>query len=151
MLNANFIQLLVGLILIYVAVEDMLRFKISNESVVVLALLFVVFSIVTGAPWPPLWHLLFGVVMFAVILAVYSFRLIGGGDAKLLAVAFLWIGAQNAAFFCLLLSLAAAVYIVVQRLFHILPGKTTATGFMIPYGPSIAVAWIATMALKPYS
>ena len=152
MLNANFIQLLVGMVLIYVAIEDMLRFKIANESVMVLALLFLVFSLVSGALWPPLWHLLFGAVMFAFVVAVYSFGVIGGGDAKLLAIAFLWIGAQNASFFCILLTLSAGVYLVLQRLFHILPGKTNAAGqFMMPYGPSIAVAWIATMAIRPYS
>ena len=152
MLNANFIQLLVGMVLIYIAVEDMLRFKIANGSIIVLALLFLVFSLVTGALWPPLWHLLFGAVMFAFVVAAYSYGVMGGGDAKLLAVAFLWIGAQNATLFCLLLSVAAGVYLVLQRLFHFLPGKTNATGrFMIPYGPCIAAAWITTMALTPYS
>ena len=152
MLNANLIQLLVGMVLIYVAIEDMLRFKIANESIIVLALLFLVFSIVSGALWPPLWHLLFGAIMFAFIVAAYSYGVIGGGDAKLLAVAFLWIGAQNATLFCLLLSVAAGVYLVLQRLFHILPCKTNAKGqFMIAYGPCIAVAWIVTMTIKPYS
>jgi prepilin peptidase CpaA len=110
-----------------------------------------VFSFVSGALWPPLWHLLFGAVMFALVIALYSFGLFGGGDAKLLSVAFLWTGAQNASLFCLLLSLAAIIYFVLVRLFHILPGKTTATGFMIPYGPCIAAAWITTMVIKPYS
>ena len=151
MLNANFIQLLVGMVLIYTAIEDMLRFKIANESIIVLTLLFLVFSFVSGALWPPLWHLLFGAVMFALVIALYSFGLFGGGDAKLLSVAFLWTGAQNASLFCLLLSLAAIIYFVLVRLFHILPGKTTATGFMIPYGPCIAAAWITTMVIKPYS
>jgi prepilin peptidase CpaA len=151
MLNANFIQLLVGMVLIYIAIEDMLRFKIANESIFVLTLLFLVFSLVSGALWPPLWHLLFGAVMFALVLTLYSFGVFGGGDAKLLSVAFLWIGAQNAALFCLLLSLAAIIYFVLVRLFHILPGKITATGFMIPYGPCIAAAWITTMVINPYS
>jgi prepilin peptidase CpaA len=152
MLSANFIQLLVGMVLIFVAIEDMLRFKIANESIIVLALLFLVFSLVSGALWPPLWHLMFGAIMFAVVLAAYSYGVVGGGDAKLLAVAFLWMGAQNATLFCLLLSGAAGVYLVLQRLFHILPGKTNAAGrFMIPYGPCIAAAWITTMVLKPYS
>ena len=151
MMNANFIQLLVGMVLIYIAIEDMLRFKIANESVIVLTLLFLVFSLVSGALWPPLWHLLFGAVMFALVLALYSLGLFGGGDAKLLSVAFLWIGAQNASLFCVLLSLAAGVYLVLQRL-CILPGKTNAKGrLMISYGPCIAAAWITTAAIRPYS
>lgn len=151
MITAHFIQLLVGLVLIYIAIEDMLRFKIANESILVLMLLFLVYSLVGGALWPPLWHLLFGAVMFALVLALYSFGLFGGGDAKLLSVAFLWIGMQNATLFCLLLSLAAGAYLVLQRLFYILPGKTNAKGrSMISYGPCIAAAWITTMAIKPY-
>jgi prepilin peptidase CpaA len=150
MITAHFIQLLVGMVLIYIAIEDMRRFKIANESIIVLMLLFLVYSLVSGALWPPLWHLLFGAVMFALVLALYSCGIFGGGDAKLLSVAFLWIGAQNATLFCLLLSLAAGAYLVLQRL-YILPGKTNAKGrLMIPYGPCIAAAWITTMAIKPY-
>jgi prepilin peptidase CpaA len=149
MQNSQFIQYVIAMVLIYVAIEDILKFKIRNESVVILIVLFVIAAMAPGALWPAFWHVVFGLVMFAVMLAIYALGVIGGGDAKLLTVAFLWMGWENTSLFCILLALAAATYYMLHRFGHILPGKPGANGkTMIPYGPCIAAAWIGTMALQ---
>lgn len=149
MQTSQLIQFVIGMVLIYIAIEDMLKFKIRNESIVVLIVLFLIAALASGALWPALWHVLFGLVMFAVVLAIYAFRVIGGGDAKLLSVAFLWMGWENTSLFCILLGLAAAIYYILHRFGHILPGKPGPNGkTLIPYGPCIASAWIGTMALQ---
>jgi Flp pilus assembly protein protease CpaA len=87
--------------------------------------------------------------MFAFMIATYALGAMGGGDAKLLSVAFLWIGSANASLFCLLLAIASAAYYVLHRFGRILPGKPGPRGkTLIPYGPCIAAAWIATMILR---
>jgi prepilin peptidase CpaA len=147
--HSQLIQLLTAVVLIYIALEDVLKFKIKNQSVVTLLVLFFVAATVQGALWPTVWHVVFGLIMFAVLLATYALGWLGGGDAKLLSVAFLWMGWENTSLFCLFLALATAIYYIFHRFGHILPGKPGPNGrTMIPYGPCIATAWIATMVLR---
>ena len=148
MQNDQFIQLVAGMVLIYIGIEDILKFKIKNESVLALLVLFFIAALLHGALWPTVYHVVFGLVMFAVLFAIYALGWLGGGDAKLLAVAFLWVGPENASLFAVLLPLAAAAYYLLHRFAHLLPARPGPNGrTMIPYGPCIAAAWIGTMVL----
>ena len=149
MQNGQFVEIAAGMVLIYIGIEDMLKFKIKNESIFVLLILYFFAALFTGAPAAIVSHVAFGLIMFAILLGIYALGWLGGGDAKLLSVAFLWLGFENAPLFAILLALAAGAYSVLLQFGYLLPGKPGLKGrTLIPYGPCIAAAWIGTMALR---
>src|SRR5499427_7274151 len=101
--------------LFYVAVADLKEFKIRNELILVLVGLFVVHASLSGRWVSAHWNLVFAVLMFCVMLYFYSQNLMGGGDVKILTVAFLWIGFGCALPFAVLLAVFAAVHVVAAK------------------------------------
>jgi prepilin peptidase CpaA len=74
----------------------------------------------------------------------------GGGDVKILTVAFLSLGLERSSAFALFLSAFAFLYALGARA-DLLPSRPAGTGKKVPYGPSIAAAWLATLALAGWS
>ena len=75
-----------------------------------LAGLFVLYAVLTSR-WTDLrWDLAFAAFMFVVMLVIYVLGWMGGGDVKLLAVAFLWTGLSGALPFAFLLALFSFVH-----------------------------------------
>jgi Flp pilus assembly protein protease CpaA len=91
-------------------------------------------------------HGAFAAVLFVILALMYHFGTMGGGDLKLLTVAFLWLGFEHAFLFCILLCLASLVYVVVAK-FGWVPSRKIGGRTSVPFGPSISVAWITTMLL----
>lgn len=75
------------------AISDLRAYRIPNALVIAVALLFILAAPLAGMP-PQivLWHLLAGALLFALGYGLFSAGLIGGGDAKLVAAAALWVG-----------------------------------------------------------
>lgn len=72
---------------------DVMTMRIPNRLIVALATLFVPFAVVTGMPfWLMGLHAGTGAVLLLVGFGLFSLGWIGGGDAKLLAAAGLWLG-----------------------------------------------------------
>ena len=61
------------------------------------------------------WNIAFAALMFVVMLAVYSFGWMGGGDVKILAVAFLWTGVSGALPFAVLLGLLCSAHALAAK------------------------------------
>ncbi len=80
-------------LLIYAAISDFRTMRIPNWLTGLMFLSFFPVAFIAGMPWDIMgWHLAaFGVVL-AVCFGLFAFGLIGGGDAKMLAAAALWIG-----------------------------------------------------------
>ena len=75
------------------AISDLRAYCIPNRLVLAVAFIFVIAAPAAGMPLQiVLWHLLAGVVLFALGYGLFSAGLIGGGDAKLIAAAALWVG-----------------------------------------------------------
>ena len=132
------------LTLLHVVVEDLRRFRISNRSVLILLGLFALWSLLQWNGQAFLGHVLFGAVMFGLLLLMYRFRMMGGGDVKLLGVAFLWLGAQASAVFTVAMAASTLLYVITAKL-GLLPARPSDKGYRIPFGPSIATAWIITV------
>jgi prepilin peptidase CpaA len=77
---------------------------------------------------------------------VYAVNKMGGGDIKLLAVAFLWTGPWAVLPFALLLLVFIGVHYLAARLGWAAAEKSPA-GLRIPLAPSVAGALIGTFAL----
>jgi prepilin peptidase CpaA len=145
---ATVISVLAAAVLFYTAWSDLRHFKIRNDVIVVLLLLYVAHTLVSGR-WTSLpWNLGFAAIMLAALIYCYSQKLVGGGDVKLLTVALLWTGLDCALPFAVLLAVFAMI--------HTLAAKLGWAGTQhlkddarkrIPFAPSIAAALIAVFAL----
>ena len=124
-------------ILFWIAATDLRSFKIPNNIILVLVALFALYMLVSGR-WVELhWHLGFAAVMFVVLLFCYAQNWMGGGDVKLLTVAYLWTGAHCALGFSLILLAITLLLTLLAKLGWVqaqrVNGRTK-----IAFGPAIA-------------
>jgi prepilin peptidase CpaA len=133
--------------LVYVAFTDLKQFKIRNELILVLACLFLVHAILSGR-WTQLqWNIGFAALMFIIMLYSYSRNWMGGGDLKLLVVAFLWTGPFDALPFAVLLAAFAGVHGALVKLNWAAAQRVNGK-LRIPFAPSIAGAFIVLLVLS---
>lgn len=72
---------------------DLFTMTIPNKISLVLVAVFLVCAPLTGMPWEQFFtHIGLGFFVLVIGIAMFAFGLLGGGDAKLLAAAALWIG-----------------------------------------------------------
>ena len=132
--------------LLYVALTDLKEYKIRNDLVVVLAALYFLHALLSGR-WTTLhWNVGFALVMFAVMLYFYAQKLMGGGDLKILTVAFLWIGLSCAIWFALLLLIFAGVHTILAKLRWV-DAQEVEGRKRIAFAPSVAAALIGTFLI----
>jgi prepilin peptidase CpaA len=142
-LAANLVQVVTAATLFYVALTDLREFKIRNELIVVLAGLYVLWAVLSGRWTSMHWNVGLAALMFLLTFYFYAQGLMGGGDVKMLAVAFLWVGLQCALIFALLLVVFILIHLGAVKL-----GWTrvqqVGSRKRIPFAPSIASALIVT-------
>ena len=131
-------------VLIYVIGDDLRRYRIRNDVILLLLVLFGLLCLVKFEWYFVKTHLAFGAVAFVGLLAVWALGLTGGGDAKLLAVALLWLGHSQALAFSVIMLVFTLLYYVGVKA-KIAPHRLVNGKTVIPYGPSIASAWILTV------
>lgn len=141
------------LALLVAGLSDLVRYEIPNT--VCLAL---VAGFALVAPSLPLaavaWHVACGIAILAATAVFFAFRLIGGGDAKLLAATALWVGWHYLTTFILVTAIAGGVLgLVLLALRRFAPepppgrwyGRLLARGEGVPYGMAIAVSGLALL------
>jgi prepilin peptidase CpaA len=142
------ILVIAGAILLRAAWTDLQEFKIRNELILTLAGLFVPYALLAGY-WADLrWDIAFAVLMFAILLAFYGLGWMGGGDVKILAVAFLWAGLPYALPFALLLAVFSLVHGLAAKFGWAKSQRTDSGRMRIPFAPSVAGALICTFILR---
>jgi prepilin peptidase CpaA len=140
------VLILTAALLFFVAFTDLKQFKIRNEPVVALAGLFFLYAFLSGR-WVILyWNLGFAAALFLIMLLFYSKNMMGGGDLKLLTVAFLWVGPFCALPFALFLLFFACIHIAAVK-FKLLEAQVRNEKNWIPFAPSIAGALIGVFIL----
>jgi prepilin peptidase CpaA len=145
---ANSVLVITAAILFHAALTDLKRYQIRNELIVVLAWLFFLHAFLSGR-WPGIvWNIGLALLIFAVMLYFYSQNLLGGGDVKLLTVAFLWAGVDCALPFAILLSLFATVHVIAGKLgWVVLQRVGEDKRSRIAFAPSVAAALIGIFML----
>ncbi len=98
------ILVITAVTLFWVALTDLREFKVRNEFVAILVVLYLLHALCSGAWVSMQWNFAFALLMLLGGAYAYSLQQIGGGDLKLLAVAFLWTGPWFAAPFVVLLA-----------------------------------------------
>jgi prepilin peptidase CpaA len=140
----------------FAAVRDLVSFTIPNWVSLALAAAFLPAALVMGLPLPQLGYCaLVGVAMLVVGIVMFALRWIGGGDAKLMAAASMWLGLQGLAPFVLYTGLAGgalAVLLLAMRSAWVRPfaaggpqwvDRLATPGGSTPYGVAIAIGALA--------
>ncbi|MGL4395177.1 MAG: A24 family peptidase [Hyphomicrobium sp.] len=150
----------------FAAASDLLTMTIPNKISLALIALFVVAAALTGMPMQLfLTHLAVGAAVLVVGFILFATRIVGGGDAKLMAAAALWLGLDWMTEFFVYIALFGGVLAVAILLYrHLIPeamasfapwaARLHAAGTGIPYGIAISASalviypstiWFATL------
>lgn len=145
------------------AVSDAASFTIPNRIPLALLALFPVAALVVGVPLPILGiHMAVGLAALIAGMAMFALRWMGGGDAKLIAAAALWLGAPAMPAFLLgvaLLGGGLAFVILALRSAPIRPiivlgppwvSRLADPGQGIPYGVAIAAGALWALPASPF-
>lgn len=144
--------------LLWAAIIDITSYKIPNRICLILAAAFFPCAILLGLGWPALgWHI--GVAFLALVIGfgLFAINVFGGGDAKLMPAALLWVGPEGAFAFIFYTALAGgalALFILFARRFKALLGpkmpswveSLLAEKAGIPYGVAIAVGGLGSLS-----
>jgi prepilin peptidase CpaA len=128
-------------VLFYVGFADLQNYKIKNEMVLLLAALYFIYVFATGT-WNEVFsHIGVASLTFLVLLLCYNYGLLGGGDVKLLTVAFLWVGVNCAFLFAIAMLAIAGVHTWLV-LVGVLGAQTINGRRRVAYAPAIAGALV---------
>lgn len=144
-------------IAVLAALRDLTTMTIPNWMSLVLVALFLPAAILAGLGWQAvLVHLGIGAAALAVGIGLFALRVLGGGDAKLMAALALWMGLEGTApfvlwtaviggLFSLILILVRARFAVFATAAPVWVGRLLTPKGDIPYGVAIAagalLAW----------
>jgi len=141
--------------LIYAAASDMRAFRIPNWVSLLLAGAYAPIAFLAGTPTPEIAQgLVLGFTVLAAGFGLFAVRVIGGGDAKLLAATSVWVGHTAILNFLIIMGLAGALLSVALLSFRAIPIQPFYVRIEwlmrlhearagAPYGLAIAVAGVA--------
>ena len=142
---AYLVLVVTAAVLFYAAWNDLRRFRIPNELVGALAVLYLIHATVSGR-WNEIpWNAALAFLMFLIMLIFYVRKTMGGGDLKLLTVGFLWTGFSCSLPFTILLLAFALIHAFLVKM-----GFVDAIGEdrrRVPFAPAIAAALIGVFML----
>lgn len=133
----------------FAAAMDLLTMTIPNRISLVLLAGFAIIAPLTGMSWEQLgWHLAAFLLILSCTVIMFALGWMGGGDAKLIAVAALWIGFDNLILFIAQVAIFGGMLAMVILFYRShpvgalpLPGwaaRLHQGGSGIPYGIAIA-------------
>jgi prepilin peptidase CpaA len=144
---------------VFAAMHDVNRLTIPNWLNLTLAGLFVPAAAVSGLPLEILGgHLLAGGLAFVVAFALFSFRVFGGGDAKMIPAAVLWMGPAAAFPFVYWMAIVGGACALILLIGKRSVPAALVPGFMrapfepkagVPYGVAIAGGAILAGSASP--
>ena len=136
----------------FAAANDLFTMKIPNKISLALIVAFVLAALYVGmGAEAALLHAGVGMAVLAAGFVLFSLRLLGGGDAKLMAAGALWMGPENAVLYIAYVTIfggALSVAVLMYRKFILVSSdvfpdwavKLHAPGTGIPYGIAIAAS-----------
>ncbi|MGY4506336.1 prepilin peptidase CpaA [Bradyrhizobium sp. GM24.11] len=144
----NIVLVVTSALLLHMALTDLREYKIRNDLILALTGLFVLYAALTSHWFVLRWDLAFAALMSVVLLAVYHLNWMGGGDVKILMVAFLWTGLSGALPFAVLLALFSILHSSAAKFGWVNSQVTDRGRQRIPFAPSVAGALIGTFMLR---
>jgi prepilin peptidase CpaA len=140
---------------------DIASYTIPNWLTAALALLFLPVAFTVGlSPAVMGAHLAVGFVLLVLGIGLFAAGVAGGGDAKLLAAAGLWLGPQAVLTFLFYTAMAGGVLVVFLIFFRRLPlpaglariapvMRLHEPGGGVPYGAALAIAGLLAYPASP--
>jgi len=142
---ADIVLIVTAAVLFYAAVNDLKHYKIGNELIALLIGLFVLHTLASDRWALAAQHLALASAVFALLIYFYSRQWMGGGDVKLLAVAFLWTGIECALPFAMLLFLFVSLHAIAARFGWVGSQKIDHDDRpRVAFAPAVAAALIGT-------
>ncbi|HUZ13280.1 MAG TPA: prepilin peptidase [Caulobacteraceae bacterium] len=149
-------------LVIVAALKDLTTFTIPNWISAALVLAFAPAALVARAPLAEIGlDVALAIAVFALAAAMFALGWVGGGDAKLMAAASLWLGLKGLAPFALFTGLAGGVLalgLLALRTAWLRPiaeagpawtRRLATPGESAPYGVAIALGALAAFAVHP--
>jgi len=137
---------------VFAALHDVNRLTIPNWLNLTLGALFVPAAAVSGLPIEIIGgHLLAGALAFVIAFGLFSFRIFGGGDAKMIPAVVLWMGPGASLPFVYWMAIAGGVCAAILLISKRMVPAAAIPGFMrapfepkagVPYGVAIAAGAI---------
>jgi prepilin peptidase CpaA len=146
--SVNIVLIITATTLFYAAMTDLREFKIRNALIIVLIILYAAYAALSGEWVHAYWNVAFAAVMFAVMMFFYAQNWLGGGDVKILAVGFLWVGLRYALPFSLILLVFAVGHVVMAQRFAWVNIRRIDGHAQIPFAPAVAAALIGVFVLR---
>jgi prepilin peptidase CpaA len=157
-----FLTLALIAVLCAAALYDIKTFTIPHIFAYLLVALFLVNTLSTGLSFSALpWHFLSVIIAFGIGLALFAFRIMGGGDVKLFTALALWflpLGLIGLMFCITTTGLAISLGTVIFKMSAMTSDKNrsptvierykTMRKVRIPYGPAIALGTILYLILS---
>jgi prepilin peptidase CpaA len=140
------VLILTAATLFYAALTDLREYRIRNELILILGGLFFVHAVLSGRWVGIYWNLGTALAIFLAALYFYSNKLMGGGDVKILTVAFLWVGVDCALPLAILMLIFVIIHSIVAKLGWIEVERVDGR-LRIPFAPSVAGALVGTFML----
>ena len=142
-------------VMTFAGAMDLLTMTIPNKISLGLIASFIVCGLIAGLSLEQFAiHLACGLAILAIGIAMFAARLLGGGDAKLMAASAIWVGADNLMMYFLMISVLGGVLAIALLAYRGLPtgslelpkwaARLHVPGSSMPYGVAIAAAalWI---------
>ncbi len=149
-------------LLLVAAANDIATMTIPNWVSVALALTFPVFALAMGYPLGAVgWHFVFGALVLALGVALFSAGALGGGDVKVIAAAAIWTGFEG--FFTFLSAtllaggLLAALLILARRYAEPHDDRPAYLNRLLdptsgaPYAVAIAIGGLIALPALPFT
>lgn len=148
--------------LLVAAANDIYEFKIPNWISIVLVAVYPAAGLAVGAaPHVMIEGALIGAAALAVGFGLFAAKIVGGGDAKLLAATAPWLGLGSLGVFLFNTAIAGLVLTIAMMTFRklpVLPVYAHAPWLMrlharkkdIPYGVAIAAGALLSFSQTPY-
>jgi prepilin peptidase CpaA len=158
---AHLLLLVFPLAMAYAAASDLLTMRIPNSVSLGTAAAFLVLAPIAGMPAQEmLMHLAVGSAVLIAGMALFSLRLVGGGDAKLLAAASLWIGHEQLLAFLVYVTIFGGVLALLLLAYRRTPAgalplpawaaRLHNSGEGMPYGLAIAAGALAVYPMTTW-
>ncbi len=134
-----------GGLLLSAGVEDARTREIANWKTAAVALLAPAWWVANGLSiWPDMaWQIGIALAVFAVFLAIFHFRLMGGGDVKLIVALALWLPFGAFVTMLMVMSIAGGIVTIVMMIERRIARNSK--DIEIPYGVAIAFAGILAL------
>jgi len=141
------ILVLTAAVLTYAALTDLRHYRIRNDLIFAIGGLYLLHAVASGRWVEMHWNIGFALLMLGAMLPFYAKHWMGGGDVKILAVAFLWTGLSCALPFAILLAIFSGLHAGAARLGWIKADPDHGTPQRIAFAPSVAGALIGIFML----